>query len=427
MFRSAFGLALVVLLLVGDPATAHARSPVPNPVCLVGACDEDGKDEDDPSKNSSCPLPATLVCAGGAIVDTAAGVVGDAAQGGLAIAGDAVMGGLTDWVASGAAWLLSRAATLLDRSTRPALGSTWFQRQYRSMIGLAVGLSLLLLLCAALQATLRQDPRALIRSALFALPVAMLLCFSAVTLVESSLAVTDWMSAAVLRHFERDTGEFFADVGEVLVPASLTGSPLPGFLLFLGALVTALATFVVWLELIMREAAIYLAVAFLPLCFVAMVWERTAHWCRRLVELLAAIVLAKLTIATAVAVAAGAMGHARPGQGGLTALLAGCAVMLIAALTPFMLLRLVPIADAAGHLSLHRGSTRAAIGAAPGAQTAAMVVRQSVLMTATPGSAAMARSQLLGAKRAAAAPPSLPRSNGIGGSRASAESKRRRA
>ena len=93
------------------------------------------------------------------------------------------------------------------------------------------------------------------------------------------------MTAEILRRFEADTGEFFEDVGEVLAPASLTGSPLPGFLLFLGALFTALATFVVWLELIMREAAIYVAVAFLPLCFAAMVWERTAHWCRRLVEL----------------------------------------------------------------------------------------------------------------------------------------------
>jgi hypothetical protein len=356
MSRSAMSLVVLVLMLACTPSDASAQAPAPNPVCLVGGCDEDGRDKADPPENSSCPVPATLVCAGGAIVDTAGDVVGEA---GLELAGDAVMGGLTDWVAGGAAWLLGKAAKLLERSARPALGSTWFQRQYSSMLGLAVALSLVFLLCAVLQATLRQDARALTRSVLLALPLSMLLCFTAVTLVEGALAFTDWMTAAVLRRFERDTGEFFADVSEVLVPASLTGNPLPGFLLLLGALVTALATFVVWLELIMREAAIYLSVAFLPLCFAAMVWERTAHWCRRLVELLAAIILARFTIATAVAVAAGAMGHARGGQGGLTALMAGCAVMLIAALTPLLLLRLVPIAEAAGDVALHRGATRA--------------------------------------------------------------------
>ena len=184
------------------------------------------------------------------------------------------------------------------------------------MVQLAVALSLLFLLCAVVSAVMRQDARSLMRSALLALPLALLLCFAAVTLVEAALGVTDWLTGRVMQQFERDTSEFFSDAGDVLGPASVSGSPLPGFLIFLGAIVTALATFVVWLELVMREAAVYLTVAFLPLCFSAMVWERTSHWCRRLTELLVAIVLAKLTIAVAIAVAAGAMGtHARARAG----------------------------------------------------------------------------------------------------------------
>jgi hypothetical protein len=185
-----------------------------------------------------------------------------------------------------------------------------------------------------------------------------------------------------------------------------------------------MATFVVWLELIMREAAIYVAVAFLPLTFVAMVWERTAHWCRKLIELLGAIILAKLTIAVAIALAAGAMGNARDGQGGLTALLAGCAVMVIAALTPWLLIRLVPIAESAGHLALHRGSARSAMATAPGARTAANVVQQTALMVATRG---LGGGRGLGrAAPAVAPPPPLPRANGLNGrAGAGAKSKER--
>lgn len=402
------GIAVLLLaigvLAVAAPS-AGAQTPIINPVCILGVCDEE-KDDGEGAARNKCPLPATVVCAGQVIADEALGAAGDVAQAGVGVAGDAVMGGLTNWVAGGAAWLLNRAARLLDRSTRPALGSTWYQRQYRAMVGLAVGVSLFFFLCAVLHAVLRQDLRRLARTALLALPCSLLLCFAAVTLVESALAVTDWMSSLVLARFEHDTAEFFADVSEVLVPSSLSGSPVPGFLLFLGGLFTALATFVVWLELIVREAAIYVAVAFLPLCFTAMVWERTAHWCRKLLELLAALILAKFTIAVAIALAAGAMGHARSSQGGLTALMAGCAVMLIAALTPWMLLRLVPLAEAAGHLALHRGSARAAIGTAPGAQTAAMVVRQSVLTAATRGAGMQATSG-----QPVAPPPPLPRSD----------------
>jgi hypothetical protein len=296
------GLALVALAFCLANFGVSDASAAGKP-CLMSSCAEDSRP---PVARTSgdCPTLATLVCAGGDLIGGAVDAVGDLALAPVKAAGDAVMNGLTNWVAGGAAWLLNKAARLLERSSRPALGSTWFRSQYTTALQIALALSLVFLLCAVLQATLRHDTASLARATFVALPLSVLLCFAAVTLVETALGVTDWMTASVLQNFEKDTGEFFSDVGEVLVPASLTGNPLPGFLLFLGALVTALATFVVWLELVMREAAIYVAVAFLPLCFSGMVWQRTAHWSRRLVEFLAGVILAKFAIATAVALAA---------------------------------------------------------------------------------------------------------------------------
>ncbi len=375
MRRSALPLALAFVIAIAG--TAHGAEPP----CLVADCTEK-KAEPVARASGDCPTLATLVCAGGDLVGGAVDAVEDIALAPVKAAGDAAMDGLTSWVAGGASWLLNKAARLLERSSRPALGSSWFKSQYATALQIALALSVLFLLCAVLQATLRHDLALLARTALVALPLSILLCFAAVTLVETALGVTDWMTGSVLRHFKRDTGEFFTDVGEILVPTTLTGNPLPGFLVFLGALITALATFVVWLELVMREAAIYVAVVFLPLCFSAMVWQRTAHWCRRLVEFLAGVILAKFAIATAVALAAGAMSRGGSGDGGLTALVAGAAVMLIAALTPWLLLRLVPITETAGHTGLTRSSVTGAAGSAPGAGTASMVARQAVLSAA---------------------------------------------
>src|SRR4051812_4163879 len=87
----------------------------------------------------------------------------------------------------------------------------------------------------------------------------------------------------------------------------------------------------------------------------------------------------KFTIASAFAIAGSALAHGRSGgSGGLTALLAGCAVLRVAALTPWVLLRMLPGSQTAAG-GLHRGAVKGAAGTATGATTATMVARQAML------------------------------------------------
>src|SRR5205823_5106591 len=122
--------------------------------------------------------------------------------------------------------------------------------------------------------------------------------------------------------------------------------PIPLFAVFLGALVAAAAALCVWPELLIRPAAIYVAVLFPPFTFVAMIWPATARWCRRLFEILIAIVFPKFVIVAIMALAAAGLGHSRGGEG-FQGVLAGAALMLLAAFSPFVLLRLVPLAESA--------------------------------------------------------------------------------
>jgi hypothetical protein len=253
----------------------------------------------------------------------------------------------------------------------------------------AVSLSLLFLLAAIVQAVVRQDLTMLLRACLFALPLALLLTFAAVTLVELGLVLTDELTAAALAHTGDDVKEAFSDLAEILAPSSVVANPLPGLVLFLGALLTAALALVVWIELILREAAIYVTVAFFPIALVAVVWPRTAHWARRLAEWLAAIVLAKFAIAVTFATAGAMLAHARPADGGLSALLAGCAVLLIAAFSPWVLLRLIPFAEQAVG-SLQRGHVGSAMKTAPGAAATTLLVRQAMFKSFGAGLAATA-------------------------------------
>src|SRR4051794_897769 len=100
MCRNGFVLVAFVIAFAAPAADADAQTlPPPVPSCVIGRCHEEKPAR---QRQTSCPLPATLVCAGGSII-------GGAAKAGAGLAGDVVMGGLTSWVAGGAAWLLDRA------------------------------------------------------------------------------------------------------------------------------------------------------------------------------------------------------------------------------------------------------------------------------------------------------------------------------
>jgi hypothetical protein len=361
-----------------------------------------------PAEAASCPPVVSIGCGlvGGA-VGAVGDVAGDVLGAGAKVVGSTLLNGVSDWVGAGAAWLIERIGKRVEQSTRPELGATWFTDQYQSMLSLALILTLGFLMAALASAALRQDLAEALRAAFVALPLAVIACFAAVTIVEVLLVATDNATMMLTQSTSGNSEKFFKDLGGVFGPG---GAAVPGFLALIGALIAALLCVVVWLELILREAAVYLAVAFLPLSLAAMVWRRSAHLARRLCESLMAVILAKLTIATAVAFAASALAH--KGSGGITAMLAGCAVLFLAALSPWMLLRLIPLS---GETHLHRGSVKQAAASAPGMGGAAFVVRTGMYSSfggAAGGALATSHAPAASAPPPPSTPPSAP--SGLG-------------
>jgi hypothetical protein len=310
----------------------------------------------------------------GAVGGVVGGAVGGAVSSGASAAASAAMGGVVAWAAEGAAWLVEEVAKQIERSTRPELTDPWFAQRYDGMIVLAAPLAAIFLLLAVCQAIFAQDPARLLRAVFVHLPCAVLLTFAAVTLTQLALRVTDEMTVLVLNGTRDDVRAAFGALGKALAVSS--PSPLAPFILFLGSTFTALFALLVWLELVMREAAVYVAMAFLPLTLSAMIWEKTAHWARRLAEWLLAIILAKFTIAVAFALAASAITESTGEAAGLSAVIAGCAVLLIAGLRPWALLRLLPFAESAASRSLSPQHVRGVASAVPGAMTATFAARQ---------------------------------------------------
>ena len=91
-------------------------------------------------------------------------------------------------------------------------------------------------------------------------------------------------------------------------------------------------------------------VFFLPLTFIAMIWPATSRYARRLVEFLIAVILAKFVIVAIIGLASAATherGHQRGRGQVFERMIAGAALLVLAAWSPFALLRLIPMMEIA--------------------------------------------------------------------------------
>lgn len=281
---------------------------------------------------------------GKTIVDKA----GDVATAPVRYAANGAVDAITSWVAEAAQWTLKRAVGFMDNSTTPTLGADWFLERYRFMVGLGALVILPMLLIATIRAVLVQDFSQLLRSFFVFLPAAILGTFVAIHLTQALLSITDSLSAAVSRNVAGDLSKIFDAVGGTLSgPAGATGPAAPSFAIFFGALLLIVGGFFVWLELLVRSAAVTAAVFFLPMILAGLVWPSAMHWTKRLIEILIALVISKFVIVAVISLATAALAEPGGGGGGFGTVMGAAALMLMAAFSPFAVLKLVPMAEGA--------------------------------------------------------------------------------
>jgi type IV secretion system protein TrbL len=324
----------IVLLASGCLATAvGAATPAPASASVLG---------------TACGVAGWFSGLAGKACKVATGPVGGILKkvlgGGASAAGDAKKGVELLVLATGAVVAADAAVKIVSKgindTTSPQLTSTWFSSRYWRVTAIAALLALPFLFAAAVQALMRSDMTLLIRAAFVYLPLALLITAIAAPLTMLLLAASDEMSAIVSsaatgsHHF---LGDALAITG---VFAAAKGSP---FLLILLGTVACSFAVAVWLELAVREAAIYVIVLMLPLMFSAMVWPARRVWAIRAVETLVALILSKFVIVAVLSLGSGALGHV-----GVVSAMAGIALLMLAAFSPWMLLRLLPMAELAG-------------------------------------------------------------------------------
>lgn len=248
------------------------------------------------------------------------------------------------WAVAGAASALRELAQILNASTSPDLTGAWFTTTYWKVASLAAALTLPFLFIAAVEAVLRGQPALLARAVFVQLPTALIGTGIAVPLISLLLAATDEMCSLVSSGAS-GAASFLVSVAG----ASTTVSVLDGdsFIICSIAVLTVLAALMLMVELLIRQAAVYVVVLMLPLAFAAMVWPARRVWATRVLELLLALILSKFVIVAVLSLAGTALGENHVGW----QLLSAMTLIFLSCCAPWALVRLLPFTEVAAYAS----------------------------------------------------------------------------
>jgi hypothetical protein len=295
-------------------------------------------------------IPNPIDAVGGAIGD----VIGGAAEGAARSAFEFFMSRFADMLADAAKKVTDELLHFLTSSTSVNLDTGWFAgpraKEILAVVGGAAGvLMVLFLLFAIIQGLMANDVGGMLRAAAVEVPVSVFGMLMLITGTGLLLGITDALSGAVLATAPESLARFYEGFTKGPQIMAL------GFVGFLGILLFIVAAILVWIELLVRASLIYLLLAMAPLALAARVWPQLRGAWHRIAHLGIALILSKFVVALALGLGAAALGGGGPqpgdlgNQAGLTlqALVVGVTLMCLAAFAPFLVLKIIPIFEAA--------------------------------------------------------------------------------
>lgn len=296
------------------------------------------------------PASADIPNPVGIVVDGLGGLIGGAAG----FAFDQIAEGIANWVLGAVGFFVGGVLDFLRSSARVDVEAAWFSgpgSPYFTVRNIAAALLVGFVFLGLLQGLLNGDPWGMVRRVAGGLPAAVLGMVVTTALVARLIELTDGLSDAVLANSDDQALHFLSGFG-----VAVTGAT-QGFAAVVIGLVVVLAALLLWIELMIRASLVYLLVAISPLGFAATLWPSARGFLRRTIEILVAVILSKLIICICLAIGVAALGGAGSagGDGGLASeaggsvgtLLVGAVLLGLAAFSPFIILKLVPVAEAA--------------------------------------------------------------------------------
>jgi hypothetical protein len=301
--------------------------------------------------NAACSVGSTVASGAGSIVS---GV------------GNTILDGIATWLIGAATAVTKFVAVQMRSATTPQLQSSWYEAQFAPIAALGAALALLVTLVALGSAALRRSPDAL-AGTLVAVVRAGFGTGVIIALTVIGLGIADAISADILRSSPH---AFWSTVSTAWGQRGFGGFGSSA-LAALIALVEVFGALFVWLELIVRNAVIYIAVLFFPVALAASIWPPLAGWTGRLGRLLLLFVMVKpvtlIVLSLAGNAAASGLSFSAGAGASVGTILAAVVIFSLAAFAPWALMYLLSAdAESAWTGGALRAGTGNAVGGTQG-------------------------------------------------------------
>ncbi|MGA2836850.1 MAG: hypothetical protein ABSF84_09660 [Acidimicrobiales bacterium] len=254
-----------------------------------------------------------------------------------------------------ASWAIGGVIHAMQATTNPDFTS-WFKGPWRAMLTVVAWLSLPILFIGVGTAALRGDLTSVLKRGLGA-PVVMAIGTAVAIPVTAGVLTLVNACCSLLVNValggNQGFGQGLGHLSDFAVSATVTtgGSSLPGLAAALIVVLAGLAALVIWFVLALRGALLYLEVLAIPLALCGLYWGGTAHWIKRLVDLIIATIISQLVITMLMVLAAadlnsGQLSGSNTGAvgGDMTTLFLCLAFLILGSLALPMALRHVPAA-----------------------------------------------------------------------------------
>ncbi|MBW3609527.1 MAG: hypothetical protein KY463_14525 [Actinobacteria bacterium] len=239
-----------------------------------------------------------------------------------------------------ARWVTEKIQGFIQETTTPELQAGWYRERFDGMAALGVGLAVLVAMIALGSAGLRRDPDALGATfiGMFRAGIGTGIVLALVVLALGVAdGITNWVAADTSG---KTASKFWGDVA-----GAWGGDNNAGFgssaIAFLFAVVQVIAGIAVWLELLLRNAGIYVAVLFMPAALAASIWPPLRAWQSRLVSLLFVLIAMKPVIVVVLSLAGSAAAAGGDADKDLGLIIAAVMILVLAAFVPWVLMMLV--------------------------------------------------------------------------------------
>lgn len=272
--------------------------------------------------------PLQLICnAVSSVVGGASSAVASAGFGAIASSFADAAKTMCDWM-----WSAISTTTTVD------LAGGWFTSDLAITGEIAATMISALFVLQLIKGALQRDPHALGR-AVTGCGIAFLGAGAAVLITETLLILTDQLSNGVVH--TAGMGDL-ASMGRKMTPvvALSAGAFTPALVIAL-SFFYVLASVLVWAVFIIRKAMIIVAAVFAPVAFGGAATDATRHWVRKWIEFTVAMVFSKLVIVLIFTIAISLIGTSGSGWHGLSNLMTGLLLLVMACFAPWLVFKLV--------------------------------------------------------------------------------------